>query len=366
MEKGMSSDTALVRVHGGDVQAMGLQPSASCNALLDFSVNVNPLGPSPAALAAAREALERVDVYPDRECRALCHALGEHHGIDPAAVVCGNGASDLIWRLVAAARPAEALVCAPTFSEYAEAARFNGAQVHEFALDAEDNFDVRAAIADAVAPNTGIVFVCNPNNPTGRLVDSSVLESLAQRCEDRGAFLVVDECFLSFCSRAGELSFMRRAARSQNVVVLNAFTKTYGLAGLRLGYLITGNERLRASIATAGQAWPVSSVAQAAGIAALGDAAYLDRACQLVGAERAWLASELARLGFAPVPSCANYLLFHSAVDDLPQRLLEHGILVRPCSSFSGLDDRWVRIAVRTHGENAQFVRALKSITKQS
>lgn len=358
--------TAPSRVHGGNAQIMGLRSPAGSDFVLDFSVNVNPLGPSPAALAAASEELKRSDAYPDRNCYALRQSLGECHGIDLEAIVCGNGASDLIWRLAAATCPSEVLVCAPTFSEYGEAARFFGARVREFALDTACNFDVTASFAQTVTPTTDIVFVCNPNNPTGRLVDSMVLESLAQRCEETGALLVVDECFLGFHPHADELSLARRAARSQHIAVLNAFTKTFGLAGLRLGYLITGNERLRASIIAAGQAWPVSSIAQAAGIAALKDVVYLDRARQLVTVERSWLASELEELGFVVVPSSANFLLLHSEAGELPQRLFECGILVRPCSSFSGLDDHWIRIAVRTRNENIRLIRALESIVKRS
>ena len=353
--------SASSRVHGGDALAMGLNVSHRDRSPLDFSVNVNPLGPSPAALVAAHEALQQVDAYPDRGCCNLRCALGEHYDVDLAAIVCGNGASDLVWRLAAATRPAQVLVCAPTFSEYAEAARFHGAQVREFALDAAHDFDVPAAFVAAVAPETDIVFICNPNNPTGGLVDQAVLDAVAQRCEEVGALLVIDECFLGFDARAARLSFVRRAAQSQNVLVLNAFTKTYGLAGLRLGYVVTGNERLRSSLTAAGQAWPVSSVAQAAGIAALGDAEYLRHACQLVEAERSWLSRELAARGFACVPSSANYLLFRSGDEGLPQRLLEQGVLVRPCASFSGLDSHWTRIAVRTHPENLQLIAALDS-----
>ena len=153
-------------------------------------------------------------------------------------------------------------------SEYAEAASYYGACVQEFPLSEADDFDVPTSFARAIEGPGDVAYLCNPNNPTGRLVDPSVIEAAACRCEQVGALLVVDECFLGFAPDARERSVAARAACSRHVAVLSAFTKLYGMAGLRLGYLISGNAQLIEGIRRAGQAWPVSSVAEAAGIAA--------------------------------------------------------------------------------------------------
>ena len=182
-------------------------------------------------------------------------------------------------------------------------------------------------------------------------------------CE--GALLVVDECFLGFAPDARERSVAARAACSHHVAVLSAFTKLYGMAGLRLGYLISGNAQLIEGIRRAGQAWPVSSVAEAAGIAALEDVEYVSRTRDVLAGERAWLSHELSSLGLSVVPSDANFLLVRTPAKDIPERLYKQGLLVRTCDSFSILSRFWCRVAVRTHKENARlamaFSRALRA-----
>lgn len=353
------------RTHGGSAQSLGIACEGGASDLIDFSVNVNPAGPSPRAVAAACKALSRIDAYPDRESLALVRALARAQGIPEDTIVCGAGASGIIWRLAAAVRPKRIVVCAPTFSEYAEAASYYGACVQEFPLSEADDFDVPASFARAIEGPGDVAYLCNPNNPTGRLVDPSVIDAAAFRCEQVGALLVVDECFLGFAPDARERSVAARAACSRHVAVLSAFTKLYGMAGLRLGYLISGNAQLIEGIRRAGQAWPVSSVAEAAGIAALEDVEYVSRTRDVLAGERAWLSHELSSLGLSVVPSDANFLLVRTPAKDIPERLYNQGVLVRTCDSFSVLSRFWCRVAVRTHKENARlamaFSRALRA-----
>ena len=210
------------RTHGGSSQSLGIACEGGASDLIDFSVNVNPAGPSPRAVAAACKALSRIDAYPDRESLALVRALGRAQGIPEDTIVCGAGASDIIWRLAAAVRPKRIVVCAPTFSEYAEAASYYGACVQEFPLSEADDFDVPASFARAIEGPGDVAYLCNPNNPTGRLVDPRVIDAAACRCEQVGALLVVDECFLGFAPDARERSVAARAACSHHVAVLSA------------------------------------------------------------------------------------------------------------------------------------------------
>ena len=155
------------RTHGGSAQSLGIACEGGASDLIDFSVNVNPAGPSPRAVAAARKALSRIDAYPDRESLALVRALACAQGVPEDTIVCGAGASDIIWRLAAAVRPKRIVVCAPTFSEYAEAASYYGACVQEFPLSEADDFDVPASFARAIEGPGDVAYLCNPNNPTG-------------------------------------------------------------------------------------------------------------------------------------------------------------------------------------------------------
>lgn len=189
------------RTHGGSAQSLGIACEGGVSDLIDFSVNVNPAGPSPRAVAAACKALSRIDAYPDRESLALVRALARAQGIPEDTIVCGAGASDIIWRLAAAVRPKRIIVCAPTFSEYAEAASYYGACVQEFPLSEADDFDVPASFARAIEGPGDVAYLCNPNNPTGRLVDPSVIEAAACRCEPGGRAACRGRVLPRICAR---------------------------------------------------------------------------------------------------------------------------------------------------------------------
>lgn len=360
----MSSASELPYGHGGDIWTQRERWGGS---VIDLSANTNPLGISPDAARAAIAAIEGSDHYPDPRCRRLVEAIAEASGVEPGWVLCGNGAADLIWRLCLAESPRRVLVAAPTFSEYAAAARAAGARVEEIALREEDDFCLDASFADAVEPGVDMVFVCNPNNPTGRTVDASAFDVLIGRCDAAGARLVADECFLGFTSARG-LTLDARAASSPHLVVLHAFTKLHGMAGLRLGYMICSDEDLVRRTYLAGPPWAVSSPAQAAGVAALADGSFIERARALVDAERPRMESLLSRAGCRVVPGEANYVLFRVMADGAPMvgaadALAREGVIVRDCSNYTGLDSSWARACVRGREETDALVAAIARAT---
>ena len=182
-------------VHGGDWMSYRERFGRD---VLDFSANVSPLGLPEGVAQAIREALAEADRYPDPLCRTLRAALSRAEGVPPEQILCGNGAADLIFRLVWAAKPRRALVTAPTFAEYAAALDTAGCEVKRFFLGEAEDFAVTDALVDAVDESTDMVFLCQPNNPTGQLASPGLVEKLLRRCEACGAILAVDECFLDF------------------------------------------------------------------------------------------------------------------------------------------------------------------------
>ena len=186
----------------------------------------------------------------------------------PEQVLCGGGAAELIFRLAYALRPRRALVTAPAFSEYEEALTAAGCAVTRHPLRRENRFDVDGGLLDAIAPGVELVFLCTPNNPTGRLVDGALLRAAAEQCRAVGAVLAVDECFLPLSDGAGP-GLAPCLAEYPNLLLLRAFTKSYAMAGLRLGYALSANGGLLERMAAAGPPWSVSTPAQAAGLAAL-------------------------------------------------------------------------------------------------
>lgn len=327
---------------------------------LDFSANISPLGVPEGVRRAIAEAAQTADRYPDPLCRALCAAIADREQIPAGFVLCGNGAAELIFRTVLARRPRRALLPAPTFAEYAAALETVDCVPECYYLIPENGFVLDKGFLQRIVPGMDMVFLCEPNNPTGRTTPRELLLQIAARCQEVGALLVLDECFNDFLDQPAGHSLVRELHTNQNLLILKAFTKIYAMAGVRLGYCLCANTGLLEAMRTAGQPWAVSNLAQAAGLAALQETAYIRQVQSLIRTERPRLMTGLARLGLNVVPGEANYLLFQSNVP--LDALKQQGILLRGCGNYPGLDDTWYRTAVRTHEENAVLLTALREV----
>ena len=345
-------------VHGGDWAGYEAEYGATP---LDFSANVSPLGVPEGVQRAIAAAAAEADRYPDPLCRALRQAMGKAYHLPPEWILCGNGAADLIWRLAIALRPRRALLTAPTFSEYEAALQSAACEVHRHILSAQADFLLGEDFLGKITPETDIVFLCEPNNPTGRTTPMPLLRRIVEWCRNMGTILVVDECFGEFLNAPAEHTLRPLLQEYPNLVILKAFTKLYAMAGVRLGYLLGADEQLLARLRAAGSPWSVSSLAQAAGCAALQETAYVEKVQTVTRKQRPYLADGLRALGLRVVPGEANYLLFQSDVP-LLEPLRRRGILLRGCGNYPGLDDTWYRAAVKTEPENRRLLAALEEI----
>ena len=312
---------------------------------LDFSANVSPLGLPGGVAKAITASLATADRYPDPLCRALREKLAAAEGVPAEWLLCGNGAADLIFRLALAEKPRTALVTAPTFAEYATALGTVDCRVERHFLQEENDFAVTDAILDAVHPGIDLVFLCQPNNPTGQLARPALVEALLRRCEAVGAVLAVDECFLDFLPEGQSLSAKWLLSTSRKLIILKAFTKLYGMAGVRLGYCLCADESRLARM-------------QAAGIAALDETEYVAQVRALIETQRPVLTDGLRALGLRVIEGRANYLLFR-APEALGAALRQKGAVLRSCGNYPGLDAGWYRTAVRTENENRQLLALL-------
>ena len=346
-------------IHGGDWAGYEIEYG---KAPLDFSANVSPLGLPEGVRAAALHALETADRYPDPRCRKLRAALSAHHGVPAENLVCGNGASDLIYRLCRVLKPRRAALFVPGFAEYALALREVGAAVTELPLPEADGFQLTEKQIGQIPRDCGLLFLCNPNNPTGRLAERETLHALLKRCREQGTFLAVDECFLDFCENAADRSLIGELAGTPRLAVIKAFTKTYAMAGLRLGYLLSGDAALAERLQNSGQPWPVSHIAQEAGIAALCETDYVNQILALITAERRRMTAALEALSLRVIPGQANFLLFRSPDAALAEKLRTRGVLIRDCANFAGLTAGWYRCAVRTAAENDILLEAIGEV----
>ncbi len=333
--------------HGGDIYSRKVE--------LDFSANINPLGMPSGVREALTARIGEFEAYPDANCTALRSALAEREGVDIENIVCGNGASDLIYRLAHVVKAEKALVAAPTFSEYEKAFIEAGTEVSRFYLSEDGGFRLGHEINRFIPPR-GAVFLASPNNPDGGLIADEVLEGVIERCRAEGALLILDQCFADFTENG--------PCRLRPPVAIKAFTKIYAMAGLRLGYLVCAEKELAKKLADYGPCWNVSTPAQIAGLAALSDKTFIPKTRELIARERSFLQMALKELGFKVFPSEGNFLLFKGD-KGLDSRLLRRGIAIRCCGDYHGLSDRFYRIAVRSRAENERLVAAIGEILRE-
>lgn len=333
--------------HGGNIYAF---PQ-----MLDFSANINPLGmPNEAKLALAACA-ESCIHYPDPDCTHLTERLAAVSSIPKERIVCGNGAADLIYRIVYGFHPHRAVVCEPCFSEYREALEETGCQIYSYPLYENNCFRLQNDFLSFIPNDTDLIFLCTPNNPTGQCIEPVLLQQIADYCLQRKILLICDECFLDFSLRKEQLSL--KQYMNPCCVILKAFTKIYALAGLRLGYALCGSEQIAQEIKQTGQFWSVSVPAQLAGSAALTAEGYLEQTINLITDERRFLQQKLMHCGIQVFPSEANFLLLKTG-SDFGEFLQTEQIMVRSCANFTGLNSSFFRIAVRTHEENIKLIEA--------
>jgi threonine-phosphate decarboxylase len=344
--------------HGGDVYQLARSLGVEISDLLDFSANINPLGYPPGLTDAVAAAMREIVHYPDRRCVALRGDLAAYHGLAPEQILVGNGSTELIYLAARALEPRRGLIVTPAFSEYEhalEVARAAAAfhptpESHNFALDEVP--DLRAG---------DLVFLAHPASPSGVLLDPARFLTLADRLEAAGAYLLLDEAFIDFVEEASFKAYLERFPR---LMILRSFTKFFGIPGMRLGCLL-GTPELMARLAAAQEPWSVSTMAQFMGRACLADQEYISRTRAFIAGERAFLLERLAALpGLAAFPGTVNYLLIKltlpgATAAGLRQAMLAHRIVIRDASNFRGLDERFVRIAVRSRGENERLLQAL-------
>ncbi len=346
--------------HGGDWA--GYRAKFGHDAL-DFSANVSPLGLPTGVAQAILNALPTADRYPDPLCRDLRQKLSASENVPAAQILCGNGAADLIFRLVLAKKPRRALLPAPTFAEYASALKTVGCEVEYVFLKEENDFKLTEDFLSALDETIDMVFLCQPNNPTGQITTPGFLEKFLRKCRACHTTPVIDECFLEFLPEHETLTAKRFLNEFPELVILKAFTKLYAMAGVRLGYAISGDENLLQAMQNAGQPWAVSSLAQAAGIAALDETEYADRVRALIERERPKMVASLRSLGLRVLDGKANFLLF-KAPEDFGEQLKENGAVVRSCANYPGLDNTWYRTAVRTPEENEKLLKIMREVLK--
>ncbi|MHB8844986.1 MAG: threonine-phosphate decarboxylase CobD [Nitrospirota bacterium] len=343
--------------HGGNVFQASAETGIPVSEMLDFSASINPLGVPESVAAVIRENIGLLVHYPDPFADGISRDLSQHLGVPALSLVCGNGSTELIYLVVRALRPRRVLIPAPTFSEYERACHLNdGTSCTHFDLSPQDGYVIDPGQFVAAMAGCDMAFLCNPNNPTGRLLEREAVLDLVRAAERAGCLLVVDEAFIDFTP---DQSVARDVEGNTHLIVLRSLTKFYALSGLRIGYGLFPDhiiERIRRHK----EPWTVNTLAQIAAATAIGDRAYQMRTTEVISAEKGYLEQGFRDLGIEFFPSSANYYLFRTTSgNSVASSLRKRGILVRDCSNFVGLDGSYVRVAVRSRNENSRLLKEL-------
>lgn len=330
--------------------------------VIKLASNENPLGPSPKVLAALQAALPELNYYPDAQAYTLCRAIAARHGVSPDMVRVGNGADGLIRELCVSylEDDDEVITSISSFPVYDISTAVMRARLVKTPLTSDLRFDL-AAIADAITERTRLIFICNPNNPTGTIVTADEVAEFMRRVPD-SVIVAFDEAYHEFVAAPDYpdgLSYVKKGYH--NVVVLRTFSKAYGIAGIRLGYGIAQPELL-APLRAASESFPVNRLAQVAGLAALEDDEFVARTVAVNAAGRAYLCREFDRLGLAYAESHTNFVLVHVGPEAkiIFQELLKRGVIVRPCTGYDLPE--YLRVSIGTEAQNARFIAALEAV----
>lgn len=355
------------RIHGGDAVKVGKKLGFNQGDLIDFSANINPLGPSLHALEKIKENLGEIIHYPDPECLELREALKRIYPIKNENLIFGNGASELIFILMKVLRPRSVLIPAPTFIEYQFAAQSVGSEVNFLNFNIQDDFSFPLRELEEMTGAHDVLFLCNPNNPTGTLLNRGQVREIIEIAREKNLFMVLDEAFMDFLEQEVKYSFLFEEETFNKVFILRSMTKFFAIPGLRLGWGV-GPEDIIKKMHLAKDPWNVNTLAQVAGKESLLDDNYIQKTRQYVDKEKTYLYQELTNIkGLKPYFPSVNYI-FVQLMDNnlsssgLREALSRKGLLIRDCANYPNLDSRFIRIAVRKRKENQKLIQALKEV----
>jgi threonine-phosphate decarboxylase len=349
--------------HGGDVWTAERVLGVPKEQLLDFSANINPLGPPASMWSAIRENLSRITAYPDPKSRELKNVLAGKYGLRTEQLVIGNGAAEILYGVMRALRPKKVGLLQPCFSEYAEAASVVDAEFVTVFAKPQHGFTPPVDELVAACEETDLFVIGHPNNPNGRLLPLEGLVEMAAALQRRGAYLLVDEAFLDFVPQAGTM--LEQLDEWPKVILLRSLTKFYSIPGLRLGYAVASPEliqRIERELAP----WGVNALAQAAGIAGLLDEEFERASLAWLRKERPFFMERLREIpGVTPFGGEVNFVLFRCGTPELQKRLGQRGILIRSCATYPGLGPDYYRVAVRTREENLSLLAAIAQAVEE-
>lgn len=353
--------------HGANIEAWKKQFALSGKNILDFSASINPLGGPKRTRELLRDNYDLSARYPQDYSQSSGAKIAEYSGIGKDNLILTNGSIEAIYLAARLIAKETSLIVVPTFSEYERAIKSNGGKSRYFKTQGSNYFKIDFNKLTRSLSGAGALFICNPDNPTGRVILRDDLLFLAKKCRQNGTILVVDEAFIDFLSDPDKASLVKSCLKHNNLIILGSLTKFFALPGLRIGH-ITAHKKLIKRIAGFRFPWAVNSFAQVAAVSAVSDFNYIRSTRAFIKKEKDFLFGELSRIkGISPYNPSVNFILcridgkrINSKV--LFQKLARQGIFIRDCSNFRGLDRQYFRVAVKLRKDNLKLISALKAI----
>jgi len=353
-------------IHGGNVEEISRKYGISSDEIIDFSANINPVGLNKNVKSAMVRALDKVEKYPDISYFNLKNAISKYENVDTNNLVIGNGAAEVIFNIIRGLKPKKVLLPAPTFSEYEEGVLSIDGSIEYYHLKENKNFQLNNELIDYLDESIDMIFICNPNNPTGVLSKSTFMESLAKKSLETKTVVVVDESFLDFLGMEDEYTSKYLLEEYKNIIIVKSLTKFFAMPGIRIGYGISKNSEFIRLINKVTVPWSVNVVAAEGVVQALKEEEYIRSSVNYVENEKIYLYESLKEIRNIKVfkPS-VNFIMMKVLNSiDLKEELIKHNILIRSCSNYEGLNNRFYRVAVRTRDENNKLISGLKDIFK--
>jgi threonine-phosphate decarboxylase len=330
--------------------------------ILDFSSNISPIGTSSLVRKTIKNQLNAIQNYPDPESIQLRKNLQKYTKIHFSQIVVGNGATEIIYNFCQAflLKKTPVLIPIPTFEEYEAAAKLANAKVSFF-----KTMDLTKDVDNFIDkfPINGCIFICNPNNPTGNLISKKTLHKIIISAHKKNTLVFVDECFIELVPDYDE-SIIKFISKYNNLFVLRSLTKSFALAGLRIGYGL-GSKQMISILNNIKIPWNVSGLAQHAASTAIQHSFYLDKVKKIIKNESSYLINNISKItSFQCNPTSTNFILIKTKIKSplLQKKLLKKKILIRDCSTFRGLNDNYIRIAVKTRKENKKLIKAFEKL----
>ncbi len=355
----------MLNGHGGNINKLCDKYGLNPDKIIDFSASINPLGCPEEVHKVILERFVDIRNYPDSECVNLKKAIADKIPCNDSNIIVGNGSNELFYLIPRAMKPKQGVLLQPTFSEFKDALSSANVEVVELANN-DGNFPlINTNLSNLMNIEDGMVFLCNPNNPTGQLTLKSDILELIKGNSNR--LIVVDEAFMDFVDDSEKYSVIKEAPLIDNLIVVRSLTKFYGFPGLRLGYLVANESNVN-KLMQFKEPWTVNTFAQIAGHVAIDDVEFAVNTREYMSREKDFLYDGLTDIkGIRPLQPSVNFILVRihnaeitsSGIQDL---LIKDNIIIRDCSNFIGLNDKYFRVAVRTRKENQKLLSALKLV----